>query len=352
MSTDFQLAFSCPHLALEERSFLATDRQTLYLNRPIASTGLVQVTANNVSIPSSGLNAPAFLLSSRKAPFKIDSSNVLTVQTLQGTKTVILPTGRISVQSVSDALGTDLVRVSDSKGNLLLEDVNATGKYSRILVSGSASYALGFVEGRGAVGKTVYPSWQILPQDLDSGKVRGIRFDSPIRSNPVINASYTMFPNECSRCQGSLVENDVHFDGYGNPMMVEGSNLLVQASQKILLTVLGSNPYHKWYGSSISGSIGQKAIGTQFALQESAREALTRFQNLQAQQAKYQRVSPEETLYTIDSIRAYPSQFNLTAYTLDITVRNASNKPVSVTIVYTAPGIVAQSSNGLSLGAL
>ena len=52
MSRDFQLAWPCPHLTVEEYVTLDSDRRSLVTKQPIVNAGLVRVLVNNeVFIP-------------------------------------------------------------------------------------------------------------------------------------------------------------------------------------------------------------------------------------------------------------------------------------------------------------
>ena len=128
-------------------------------------------------------------------------------------------------------------------------------------------------------------------------------------------------------------------------------NLLYQACLKAILTVKGSNPYHPGYGSSIMSRIGQKNnLLAASQIKEDIVKALSSIQNLQNGQMKYQQVTDKERLYRVSSVNVSNTQ-DPTVFLVDVVVVNGSNKPVSISITYTAPGAVALAgSNGGSLG--
>jgi hypothetical protein len=116
--------------------------------------------------------------------------------------------------------------------------------------------------------------------------------------------------------------------------------------------VIGSNPYHTFYGSEIKNRIGTKANGSsQSLVQLDIQSSLDKVKNLQTLQSKYQFLTPEERLYSVSNIQVAFDQNDPTLLKAQVTVRNASNKPVSLSIVFTVPGVVAlKGTNGLSLG--
>lgn len=364
MSQDLQIAFPCSHVIHEDRATLSTDRKELLLPTPIGSAAMVRILANQrYDIPVSGLSSRAKIVSGRAGPFQIISGrNELEIQTSDSVHSVLLPTGRRVmagdvVSSIQEALGSDRnVSVSKKDGRIVLEEQLQTGLSSRILLGGDAASAIGFDSQRGARGRNLFPGWTPFskPSDslLNSPTFRGLRFHHPVKGNWFFQVSYSAPPSLCPRCRGTRVENDWRADEAGLLMLVKDENLLVQATQKILLSVVRSNPFHAWYGTKLPQLPGLKAVGNVAPLvQEEARRALEIYQQLQTKQARYQRISPEERLSSIDSIRAFPVKGNPTAYALEVVVRNGSSRPVSLNIVFTVPGVVALSgSNGLSLG--
>jgi len=143
------------------------------------------------------------------------------------------------------------------------------------------------------------------------------------------------------------VENDYRFDSQGLVLVVENENLLHQAALKILLTGKGSNPFHKWYGTTLRSRIGAKAIGVVAGLiNEDVRRALESMQRLQVSQSKYQSVSYKERLASIQSVRTYPLDTDPTAFMIEVLVVNASREPVNVTTVFTVPDVITLDGDG------
>ena len=365
MSRDYQLAWPCPHLTVEEVVALSTvDRQSLDTRQPVAASGTVRILVNDeFFIPQGGLYSTAQLFGTTSGPFDlVENEDILTVTTAAGTQTVtfnVTGTERLSAKKVIDRLRTanfsGVVEVVN--GHLVFTDASKVGIDSLVEVSGTAAAALGFgaanINGhqRGARGKQVYPGWQlhVRPDEITN---RYPRFNSRIRNAPVFKVTYAVPPTRCLRCRGSYIENDYRFDQAGQAILIENEDLLYQASLKIILTERGSNPYHPWYGTTIKSRIGAKALGGVSSLiSEDVRRALSRLQAAQNEQAKYQTVSFKERLYAIQDVQVFPHAQDPTTFLIEVTVSNASADPISLNIVFTVPETVAlMGSNGLFLG--
>ena len=376
MSQEIRIGFPCPHLIIEEPVLLGNDKSSLNTRAPIGNAGSVRVLANDTQyIPSEGLLSQASLCASKPGPYRIvrcsgttgDDGNLLRIQTKTGTVEVRLPVGeRVSLSDVQRSLRSSsaafsLVAIGDSFGALRLTDLNSAGKESFLRVSGGGAGALGFTQ-TGARGALVYPGWTLaaksdfFPGPRPSGynlvPARYPKFNSPVVGNPTLKVTYAAMPERCPRCGGTYVENDWRFDFQGDVVQIENEDLLYQACLKAILTVQGSNPYHPKYGSKIANQIGAKAAGSSALLiREDVQTALQSVQNLQGSQRKYQSVSSRELLYRIDSVEARPSREDPTVFFVDVVVRNASNKPVSLSTVFSVPGTVALAgTNGQTLG--
>ena len=363
MSRDFQLAWPCPHLTVEEYVTLDSDRRSLVTKQPIVNAGLVRVLVNNeVFIPQSGLYSQATLMATVSGPYDVlPGEDTLTITTSSGMWSYtfgVRSTTRYSGEQVVQLLqraNVDIAFVGVENGHLMFVDTATVGPSSFVEVSGSAAASLGF--GKAGVnarqrrdrGLQLFPSWELHTTTSS----RYPKFRSPLRGNPVLKVTYTTSRERCRRCGGGGVENDLRFDASGQTLMIENEDLLVQAALKILLTERGSNPYHPWYGTDLKSRLGSKAVsGVSTLITEDVRRALGKLQSLQTAQAQAgQVVSFKERLYNILAVKVSPHQQDQTAFLVDVTVQNASNEPVTVSIVYAAPQTVAlMGTNGLMLG--
>lgn len=356
MSKDFQIAFPCPHLVMEEVTALGSDRKSLVPKGPVASSNVVRVLVNDEAyIPPGGLYAQAQLEGSTSGPFRIDScDHTFTVQGSTETATFDLPVGnRIDPRAIQRLLinGLNDVAVEVVRGHLVLTDAGSVGVRSSLRVGGSGASSLGFAVQRGAQGRQVYPGW-VLASSPSTITGRYPKFVAPVRQNPGFKLTYVTEGGWCPRCSGTYIENDYRFNLQGDAVLIQDENLLYQAALKILLTQLRSNPYQPDYGSAILSRIGTKAIGAAASLiTGDVQTALANMQAHQAYQSKHQVVSAKERLYAVTSVRVSPSPLDQTAFEVDVTVRNAAGVPISLSIVFSVPGAGALAgTNGLSLG--
>lgn len=367
MSTEYQLAWPCPHLTVEEVVPLATDRRSLQVRQPIAAQGTVMVMVNDnpgLFIPREGLPSAAVLSSAVSGPFDIkQNEDTLIVEASSGSATLsfgakgtIRRTTDQVVKLIQKAQWEHVVARNEG-GYLVFVDSNKVGPFAFVRVRGTVAAALGFgqpaVSDRqwAAYGREVYPGWDLY-QRPDEITNRFIRFRKPVQGNPMIKVTYSVPVQRCLRCRATFVENDYRFDETGSSILIQNENLLYQAVLKILLTDLGSNPFHPWYGTSIRQRIGSKALmGVSSVLSEDVRQALSRYQALQTEQAKYQQVSFKERLYSVQGVSVKRHQQDPTTFLIEVTVQNASGTPVTLDIVYTVPEVVAlMGTNGLMLG--
>lgn len=368
MSLEPHLGHRCPHLVIEESVELSADRQTLPTKGPIASVDSVFLLANDRDyLPPSGLFTVATLAANRKGPFRIQNcvgANTLVIHTRRAMDTVALPDGdAVPIERVLQAirLATNTVLATNENGALVLTENADPGPESMIRVSGGAATALGF-DQMGSRGREVYPPWQLdtyydilpteFPVGLSPAPSRRIKFARPLLGNPTLKVTYAAMPDRCPRCGGTYVENDYRFDVQGDMVLLQNEDLLYQACLKAILTVLGSNPYHTSYGSEITRRIGLKANSNAKSLVSlDIQTALGKVKSLQQTQSRYQNVTPEERLYSFGGVSVESDPNDPTVFRAQVTVKNGSNRPIQLNIVFTVPGVVAlRGTNGLSLG--
>jgi len=372
MSIEFQLAWPCPHLAVEEVVPLSDDRVSLETRQPIASLGQVQIRVNNdFLIPPGGVFSAAVLSSSVSGPYDIrPNEDTLTVETSAGIGTLSFGVATLSRLSTDQVIrhiqkaGWEHVEARKDNGFLILVDPSQLGPKAYVKVSGTATSSLGFGQPcqpgqtsqasgrqRSAFGQEVYPGWDLYLRP-DTITNRFVRFRKRLRTTPMLKVSYSMPVQRCLRCQASFVENDFRFDATGSLILIQNEDLLYQAALKILLTDVGSNSFFPWYGTTIRERIGSKALsGVASVLSEEVRKALSRVQALQTEQAKYQQMSFKERLYAVLAVNVKRHRQDPTTFQIEITVQNASGQPIELSIVYTVPEVVAlMGTNGLMLG--
>jgi phage baseplate assembly protein W len=356
---------------VEEHVLLGDDRQSLQTTQPIGAAGSVRVLLNNddrLFLPQSGLFAPARLYSTASGPFDlVAGEDDLTISTPAGEQDFsfgVSNTARLTTSQVIQSLlqsGLTVALAENINGHLNLSDISTVGQDSFVRVRGRAASALGFgnpyddARQRGARGRMLFPGWVLQGTHTmltGDATARFPRFVTRVQSNPMFKVTYTTTGRSCRRCGGSFIENDFRFDNTGQGLTIENENLLYQAALKILLTNRGSNPYFDDYGSTIQSRIGSKALsGVAAAISEDVRRTLANMQTGQQDQAQYQQVTAKERLYAILRVQTVPHVQDQTTFLVDVVVQNASAEPVSLSIVFSVPEVVALlGSNGLFLG--
>lgn len=374
MSVEIQAGFPCPHLIVEEPVALGSDGRSLQTRAPVANAASVRVLINDQTyVPSGGLFSQA-LLQGSSGPYRIQrctgvlgpDANKITVTSSQGTVTLSLPLGkRIKTDDLVRSLKltslNGIVTITTRNNAIAFGDAATTGPQSFVRVSGKGADALGFVQ-KGVRGRELYPGWKLVarrdvfpsatPRGLIPVPARYPQFVKPLSSAPEIKVTYAAMPERCPRCEATYIENDYRFNLGGDVVTIENENLLYQACLKALLTRKGSNPFHPGYGSSLMSRLGSKqGRATAAALREDVVNCLTRLQGLQGGQRKFQQVKDRERLYRINSVSVRPSGDDPTTFFVDVSVTNGTGQPVSLNVVYSAPGAVALAgSNGQALG--
>lgn len=348
MTIDFQLAWACTHETLGERVKLNSDLVSFTFAQPISSSQSLRLMYNDLDVPQVGLKSFGQLYTSKAGPFDILES-ALNIETSAGSITINF---KGSKRYSASELSKYIIK-SGFKGtievvneHLCFTDTNKIGSGSYIKTSGSALTYLGLEHQKGANGRDLLPSWYY------EGLSKIPKFTEPVDMNGIWKASYITYPDQCLRCRGTYVENDLRVDSTGQPYFVDDSDLLYQASLKILLTQQGSNPFQSWYGTQIHSKIGTKALAaTASFITEDIRRSLVQFQKLQRDQAKYQVVTSKEQLYSILDVSVRPHAQNPSTFLVDVTIQNASREPINLSVVFTVPSVVAlMGSNGLYLG--
>ncbi|HVI40694.1 MAG TPA: hypothetical protein VM577_08540 [Anaerovoracaceae bacterium] len=103
-----------------------------------------------------------------------------------------------------------------------------------------------------------------------------------------------------------IQQGDIVIGEDGDIQKVENTTKLEQDILKMVITPLGSNIFHTWYGSAITKSL----VGTSFDMQMTStiasgqlRTALETLQKLQKLQASAQIISPSEQIAAIQKVQ-------------------------------------------------
>jgi phage baseplate assembly protein W len=339
MSRDLQIAYACPHYIRYERVGLQNGMYVIPAS-PINGSGMVELRRDGVVLNQEGNIKEALLTTPNVSPFRVRSnSNILTIKTTEGYEnTITVPTkiykSKSLIEILQPVLGSIVIK-EDNKSLTFTDDKLGIG----YTLSGSFLKALGFDNQKQFVKtKKTTPSWNLYP------RINGydIKFGKTLEPEGLLEISYTTEKRDCRRCSSTGVENDIRFNGLGELQKVQDTDLLYQNIAKTLLTEMGSNPYHSWYGSNANRLIGQKnnaALGVSLRL--SVQQALDKFQSVQQDLKKVQDISLEERLISVQSVEVSQLNGNATAVLCKVVVKSGANKPVSVNIVFSVPGAIS-----------
>jgi phage baseplate assembly protein W len=343
MSQDFKLKQACPHRVKGEWLALEEDRQTLApVKNP--SSKKVRVQRDGLDIPKQGLYSDLEITTSQGQPFSVDeSTEELTFSVNNGSEqTVTLPRGgavssdRIARRIENRAEKLEARATENGKIAIRVSPAVNRSQKSLFLKGGSAHSVLGLPDRRRYVNRQIVPGWALIDEEGPFGDPqRKIKFASPLRSSDgVFEVSYYTQQKDCRRCQGLGIEDDLRYNRSGDPIFAEDEQLLLQEVRKIVFTVQGSNIFFKWYGTSITNSIGTKisqggdALKTQLTAEIS--KSLDRYRQLKMEQAKIQPVSNEEFLLKVRNLIVEQDSADPTVFRVQIDMINRQNQVKSV----------------------
>jgi len=347
MSFDRQLDQVCQHFVVEEALFFNSDRQTVVPQRPIASGVSVRVRINGVEeIFSGGSRTPAQAQGSKITPFNIQAGiNDQIIINVDGgaPQTIIADDGILTATQLAASLNrsTQGAIFEAVKGRIQIR-TRSDGKKSSLLVASVGSTladVIGVPTDRLWRGKLTFPGWSLVndPNTLADRPTRQIVFDEVMRGfADYVEIDYSTVRQECRRCGGLGVENDWAL-GVQSAEIVEVRDqaLLLQEIQKIMFTVQGSNPFHRWYGTNLITTIGSKlSVGgtVQNILVSEIQEAFQRWQQIKKAQEEDigQFVSDREYPFNLLKVELEQSNQDPTVVFISATIQNRSDQPIQI----------------------
>ena len=336
MSTDLHLAHACPHITRYERVALEGKRLITPLS-PISSLGILEVRRDGIPLDMQGNYREASLISPLVSPYRIkQNNNTLNIEISDGFKIdLVIPPKIYSNEKLVEYLSGKTGSIVAKKHGLGIQFTdNSLGL--NFTLKGNVLTALGFdTPKKVAKSKKTSPAWNLIKRNNGYNVI----FEKSLSPEGLLDITYTTEKAFCRRCSNTGIENDLRFNEIGEIKRVENFDLLYQNVAKVVLTEIGSNPYHDFYGSNAFKLIGKKINGAVgLSLKESVRRALDLFQRIQQRQHKVQQLSPEERLKSVDSILVQQIENDATALLCSIVVTSASNRPVKINIVFAVPG--------------
>lgn len=346
MSYDRQIDQICPHYVSQEALFPGADRQTIFPRRSIASIASVKLRLDGcIDVPSQGVNIPAQAVGAFDGPFNIiaGSNDTLIVSVNQSapqTVTLGAATG-LSANQVAYRLNLALQGIFFTAAGARVSFMTTTEGASCAVFFQTGSTlcsTLGFKVNREFRGQQIVPGWTVIndPQQVGNEPNRLILFDMPLRSGTdFVEIDYTTTNQNCRRCGGTGVEFDWRIGRGGDVVTVQDEALLIQELEKDFFTILGSNPFHTWYGTNLLDSIGKKLTMGGFVQNLIVSDIYTAFQRWQQikdqQQNKLgQTVTDKEYPFRLVGVQLQQSTQDPTVIFVNITVMNRSNQPIQI----------------------
>ncbi len=346
MSIDLQIDQVCTHQVVQEALFLDADRKTVRPQRPIASIGSLAIRLDgSINVPPMGVTIPAQAVGSLAGPFTITSgvNDTIAVQVNQGAAQTITLSSATGLSTANLALLLNQQAQGiyfQALGNQLLFRTTTAGPQSSVFFTAASTMAptLGFKTIRQFRGQQLVPGWFVI-NDPTSITIpnRLIVFDSPLRSaTDFVEINYTTQQIYCRRCGGTGVEDDWRYDNTGQKITVQDDNLLIQELQKDFFTILGTNPFHTWYGTDLIDTIGKKLTMGGFVqnlIVSDIYQAFSRWQQIKQQQEEKvgQFVSDKEYPYRLLSVNLQQSTQDSTVIFVSVNVQNRSRDPIQIT---------------------
>lgn len=179
-------------------------------------------------------------------------------------------------------------------------------------------------------------AWELVLDEFSPPESprKKIYFSRPIRDIAgYFEVSYTVSPQFCRKCFGLGVMYDHQFDKAGKTVMVVFEQKLIQQVTKILMTLIGSNPFVPGYGTSIPEII-YTAIsdpgGLQQQLVTEVSLALEKQRNIHYYQAEVQYLHPREILDQLIDVQVLRSTTDPRVYYIQVQVSSLAGDAVLV----------------------
>lgn len=342
MAKDLLLKHVCPHYVVREWLQIESDRRTLNTVR-LPSSQAIRLEVNGIEVPKAGLAAPVSVAGTLRQPFEI-VRNVNDVLRLtvddESLQIIYLPVGtQVSAKVVVEAINEQAVgfEATTNFGRIRLTTESVGSESTLYLQGGNGHETLGLAATRFYRGRDIIPGWDLVrtPNTVDQ-RERQVKFRSQLKSSDdILEVSYFTRQQECRRCSGLGIENDIRFDDRGDPIFVTGIDLLAQEIEKISFTIRGTNIFYDWYGTSITALIGSKIVrGGSYLETQLVNEignTLERFRSVKNQQARLQPVTDQEFFQRVKTLSVVQDPQDPTVFRIRIEIQNAANEVAELT---------------------
>jgi hypothetical protein len=376
MTSDLRARNKCPHQVKGEWLSLDVSTATSYgpgrVLRPLKplsaqSAGAVRVRVGGEELPPGGKTRPASVTTPGRGPWRVsfgvndrlavgfESSDSGPVVMLQAS-----PNPAASPASLAAEFNPQLeaasapARFSVSQDGRLVLTSSAQGPESWVVLAGTPpgvagrplAPTLGWPLRRRYQGAVVLPGWVLVQDPLVSAGADPTRkvilfndrldlFLPEAAIRAVFEVDYPTLVGACRRCAALSNEWDHRYDGAGEPILARDTELLLQEAEKIVITVLGSNVFHPWYGTDLEKLLGRKLTANSSYLesqvQQGVTKALNRLQSLKAQQARLQPVTDLEYLARVAGVDVRQDPADPVFLSVRITLQNRAGDVQTLT---------------------
>jgi len=121
----------------------------------------------------------------------------------------------------------------------------------------------------------------------------------------VVEIDYNTTVSNCRMCHGRGELDDLNTSTAKSLIFISDRDKLRQDIDKIIVTVLNSNPFHQWYGTLLTEYIGKKISNLDRLRRRitiEVQDALEKLKDLQRQQETYQSLSDGEVLLRFEGL--------------------------------------------------
>lgn len=129
-----------------------------------------------------------------------------------------------------------------------------------------------------------------------------------------------------------LSNGDIVVNNYGEVQIVENLDKLKQDVAKILLTQLGENVYHSWYGSQLTAAVIGRATTARIIARDAEfaiSNSLDNLASLQIEQMSFQSLSPQEVIASISDLVVEQELSDPRQWNISLTVLSRSGTEVT-----------------------
>jgi hypothetical protein len=155
--------------------------------------------------------------------------------------------------------------------------------------------------------------------------------------------SYPVLSSVCPKCLGLKILNDESYNSLGLINTVSNEEKILQEVKKGLLTTLGGNPFHSWWGTKLNQVIGSKVANADslraFMIQEVS-VFLDKYLDIQTQQSQYQGVTDRESFYQLLLVDVESDPDDPTIWTLSVIFQNRTGADMVFEKKFEAPSEV------------